>query len=180
MESKAEIRKNVLHQLTVKPENERQSETQKLIAQFLKLDEYQNATSIGITISNFPELDTHQLIKQILKDQKKVCCPITLPHHQMDFIEISPNTSFKKSNFGIWEPEWKKEKVNNQPDILIVPGIRYAIDTHQRVGFGGGFYDRFLKKFNGHTVTLALPEQVALSADWQIEPTDMPIDQILH
>ena len=98
----------------------------------------------------------------------------------MDFIEISSDTNFKKSNFGIWEPEWKKEKVNNQPDILIVPGIRYAIDTHQRVGFGGGFYDRFLKKFNGHTVTLALPEQVALSADWQIEPTDMPIDQILH
>ena len=158
----------------------RSSETQKLIAQFLKLDEYQNATSIGITISNFPELDTHQLIKQILKDQKKVCCPITLPHHQMDFIEISPNTSFKKSNFGIWEPEWKKEKVNNQPDILIVPGIKYALDTHQRVGFGGGFYDRFLKKFNGYTVTLALPEQVVLSADWQIEPTDMPIDRILH
>ena len=146
----------------------------------MKLDEYQNATSIGITISNFPELDTHQLIKQILKDQKKVCCPITLPHHQMDFIEISPNTSFKKSNFGIWEPEWKKEKVNNQPDILIVPGIKYALDTHQRVGFGGGFYDRFLKKFNGYTVTLALPEQVVLSANWQIESTDMPIDRILH
>ena len=164
----------------IKPESERQSETQKLVAQFLNLDEYQNATSIGITISNFPELDTHQLIKQILKDQKKVCCPITLPHHQMDFIEISSDTNFKKSNFGIWEPEWKKEKVNNQPDILIVPGIRYAIDTHQRVGFGGGFYDRFLKKFNGHTVTLALPEQVVLSADWQIEPTDMPIDRILH
>ena len=148
--------------------------------QFLNLDEYQNATSIGITISNFPELDTHQLIKQILKDQKKVCCPITFPHHQMDFIEISPNTSFKKSNFGIWEPEWKKEKVNNQPDILIIPGIKYALDTHQRIGFGGGFYDRFLKKFSGHTVTLALPEQVALSADWQIEPTDMPIDRILY
>ena len=60
MESKAEIRKNVLHQLTIKPESERQSETQKLVAQFLNLDEYQNATSIGITISNFPELDTHQ------------------------------------------------------------------------------------------------------------------------
>lgn len=180
MESKAEIRKNVLHQLTVKPKSERESETQKLVMQFLKLDEYQNATSIGITISNFPELDTHQLIKRILEDQKKVCCPITLPHHQMDFIEISPDTNFKKSDFGIWEPEWKKEKVNNQPDILIVPGIKYALDTHQRVGFGGGFYDRFLKKFNGHTITLALHEQVTLRADWQIEPTDMSIDQILH
>lgn len=180
MKSKAEIRKNVLHQLTVKPEAERQSETQKLIEKFLKFDEYQNAASVGITISNFPELDTHQLIKRILKDQKKVCCPITLAHHQMDFIEISSDTSFKKSNFGIWEPEWKEARVNNQPDILIVPGIKYALDTHQRVGFGGGFYDRFLKKFNGYTVTLALSEQVISSADWQIESTDMPIDQILH
>ena len=102
MESKAEIRKNVLHQLTVKPESERESETQKLIAQFLKLDEYQKATSIGITISNFPELDTHQLIERILKDQKKVCCPITRPHNQLDFSEIRSYTNFKKREFGMW------------------------------------------------------------------------------
>ena len=53
MESKAEIRKNVLHQLTVKPESERESETQKLIAQFLKLDEYQKATSIELQLVIF-------------------------------------------------------------------------------------------------------------------------------
>lgn len=180
MESKAQIRKSVLHQLTAKSMVERQTETRKVVKDFLNLDEYQNAVSVGITISNFPELDTHQLIKLILADHKKVYCPVTLPHRQMDFIEIRPDTTFKKSDFGIWEPEWKETRVNNQPDVLVVPGIMYALDTHQRVGFGGGFYDRFLKKFSGHTVTLALPEQITLSANWQIESTDIPIDQILH
>lgn len=180
MKSKAEIRKEVLQQLTAKSTNNREIETQKLIDKFLKLDIYQKAKTVGITISNFPEVDTHQLIKKILDDQKQICCPITLAHRQMDFIEINSNTKFKKSSFGIWEPEWKQSLVNNQPDILVVPGIKFTINSHQRIGFGGGFYDRFLEKFNGHTVALALPEQITKDVDWQVEPTDIPLEQILY
>lgn len=180
MKTKIEIRQEVLQALKIKDDQSRIDETEKIIHQFLQLPIYQNAHTVGVTISNFPEIDTHHLIKLMIQDQKQVLCPVTLPHRQMNFIEIHPDTQFKKTKFGIWEPLIDQTRINNHPDLLIVPGIRFALKSHQRIGFGGGFYDRFLAKFNGKTVSIALPEQLIDYENWDVEPTDITIDQIIY
>lgn len=181
LKTKSEIRSMILKRLKEMPIKERKLETQRIINKFLNLNEYHSAETIGVTISNSPEFDTHQLITNMLADGKHVFCPRTYSHRQMKFIEVTSNTNFDRSSFGIWEPiENTQSIVNNQPDILIVPGLCYAIENHQRVGFGGGFYDRFIKKYNGYTVSLALSVQMVDHVEWNVEPTDMPIDQIIY
>lgn len=177
---KSEVRCEVLQALQTKEKQIRATETDRVIHQFLSLPVYQNAYTIGVTISNFPEFDTHQLIKLMIRDQKQILCPVTLPHRQMNFIEIHSDTKLRKTKFGIWEPANDQKRINNQPDLLVVPGIMFALKSHQRVGFGGGFYDRFLTKFKGNTVSLALSEQVIDYENWNVEPTDMTVGQIIH
>lgn len=180
MKTKSEIRQEVLQALQTKEEESRIAETDKVIHRFLSLPFYQDAHTIGVTISNFPEFDTHQLIKLMIQDQKRVLCPVTLPRRQMNFIEIHSDTKFKKTKFGIWEPINDQKRINNQPDLLIVPGLKFALKSHQRIGFGGGFYDRFLSQFKGKTVSITLPEQLTDCENWMVEPTDITIDQIIH
>ncbi len=51
------------------------------------------------------------------------------------------------SKFGVLEPRYDAKKIQTDIDLLIVPGIAYALDSKLRLGFGGGYYDRYLKKF---------------------------------
>lgn len=177
MYTKKELRKRLLLQLKSKDKNERNRETKQLFQRFFTSFEYQNATSIGITISHFPELCTHEAITKLLAEGKQVYCPVTYNNGQMEFILLDTETSFIKTKFGIWEPKWAKDKIG-QPELLLVPGLAYAKDTHQRLGFGGGYYDRYLANYGGVSVSLAFPEQVFPTVEWKVNQTDQTINQL--
>ncbi|MBC8931851.1 5-formyltetrahydrofolate cyclo-ligase, partial [Escherichia coli] len=75
---------------------------------------------------------------------------------KMEFKKMDSIHPLIKSKFGILEPNELAETVDKKViDLLIVPGVAFNKD-HYRIGFGGGFYDRFLTDFQGHTVSLYL------------------------
>nr|WP_010011048.1 5-formyltetrahydrofolate cyclo-ligase [Loigolactobacillus coryniformis] len=76
------------------------------------------------------------------------------------------------------EPAYQADLVQTKFDLLIVPGLAFT-GKGQRLGFGGGYYDRFLAQHPQTTLGLALSPQFYPVADWPVEPFDIRIDQVI-
>ncbi len=88
------------------------------------------------------EIGCLNILEKLEKNNFKISLPITKKDNNMDFYQWSFNDSLKVSYRGIPEPA-KKKKV--YPDILIVPLVAFDKDKY-RLGYGGGFYDRYIYK----------------------------------
>ena len=94
-------------------------------------------------------------------------------------VTLSYMSKLVKSKFGVEEIADGDAEVNNELDLVIVPGLAFALDSHVRLGFGGGYYDRFLAKYNPKTVSLVSSPMQFASSEWPVEKTDIPIQTIV-
>lgn len=145
----------------------------------MKTPEWQSAKSIGITVSNFPEVDTWQLIRSGWEQGKKIVVPKCIPlTKEMKFREITTFDQLENVFHHLFEPiEAITNKVHKKDiDLLIVPGLAYDKKGY-RIGFGGGYYDRFLEDFHGKTLSLAFSSQIIDHIP--IESYDLPVKKIV-
>ncbi|WP_416232334.1 5-formyltetrahydrofolate cyclo-ligase [Clostridium kluyveri] len=113
----------------------------------MKSGEYNKAKSVFIFVSYKSEVDTHNIIKAALKDRKLVCVPkVMYKNGYMEAVRIYDFNELKEGAYKILEPQNTNLKVKETSiDICYIPGL--AFDKNGgRVGYGGGYYDRFLKK----------------------------------
>lgn len=150
------------------------------ISQALFLDPYwKDSESIGITISKIPEVDTYQIIRKAWEEKKKIVIPKCLPKQKkMDFRTLTAFDQLESVYYGLFEPiETQTELMEkNKIDLLIVPGLGFT-RTGYRLGFGGGYYDRYLKDYHGKTLSLAFHQQVM--SELPIEEHDIPVLKII-
>jgi 5-formyltetrahydrofolate cyclo-ligase len=142
-------------------------------------DAWKKAHVIGITISKFPEVDTHRIIQEAWKQGKLIAVPKCYPKEKkMSFRIISDFSQLESVFYGLLEPIEERTPFISHDDIdlLIVPGLGYTRDGF-RIGFGGGYYDRYLKDYNGQTVSLAFELQIIPS--FKKEDYDMPVGKIM-
>lgn len=154
-------------------------EGQTLLQKLQATEEWRQAKSIATTASNLFEVPTKPIIEAALAEGKKVYLPKTMPHRQMAFLPYIDDDSLIVSDFGIPEPEYNEELVNQNPDLVLVPGLAFAEDSNYRVGFGGGYYDRFLAKYQGSTIALVPSTMHFATADWEIEEYDIKIGKLI-
>ncbi|KRK65781.1 5-formyltetrahydrofolate cyclo-ligase [Companilactobacillus tucceti DSM 20183] len=141
--------------------------------------EWKSAKSIATTISGPFEVPTTPIIEAAQAENKKVYLPKTMPHRQMAFLPFTSKDNLVRSDFGILEPIYEEELVNQSPDLVIVPGLAFAKDSNYRVGFGGGYYDRFLANYVGKTVAL-VPDAMSFgTASWNIKEHDIKIQKLI-
>ena len=95
----------------------------------------------GYYPSNF-EIDDLEILELLEKKNYKISLPIIKKNNQMDFFKWSNNDPLKINKFGIPEPISSKMFY---PDILLIPLVSYD-DNLNRLGYGGGFYDRYIEK----------------------------------
>lgn len=108
------------------------------------LPEYKTAESVFCYVSKKGEAETDFLLEQILKDNKRLLVPRCIDKKgNMEAVEIKDLTCLKEGFYGIKEPETGKVVNKNEIDLCIVPGIAFDEDGY-RLGYGGGYYDRFL------------------------------------
>ena len=88
------------------------------------------------------ELNTIELIKKLRKNNYLVGLPVIKKNYHMDFYEYRANDPLNVSRYGIPEPIKQKKLV---PTILLIPMVAFDKNCN-RLGYGGGFYDRFLEK----------------------------------
>lgn len=142
-------------------------------------EEWEEAKTVALTVSRFPEVDTWQLIRKGWEQSKKMAVPKCHPTtKQMTFRQIRSFTDLEHSFFGLFEPkEHETEMVPKEEiDLVIVPGLLYNRYGF-RIGFGGGYYDRFLKDYRGQTISLAFSRQ--LIEYLPHEEHDMPVGKIV-
>lgn len=176
---KKTARKTQIDALKNYPQAKRATETAQIITKLLALPEWHAAKTIATVISGPFEFNTEPVIAAATAAGKTVFLPKVMPKRQMAFMPHPGNTNLITSSFGLREPAFDSATMNNTPDLVIVPGLAYAADSHRRLGFGGGYYDRFLAKYTGTTVALALPVQYFPTAFWPEEDFDIRIQQIV-
>ena len=172
---KAELRKQVLQEMKALPLEQKQAMDQALTDQFLKHPFYQEAKVIATYLSFPHEFQTQELIEQALKDGKKVLIPKTYPRGRMDFVVYNPQ-QLVKTSFGLLEPQGDLEVVDaSQIDLIHVPGLAFTTKGY-RIGYGGGYYDRYLKHFPGHTLSTVYPCQIQ---EFIPDDHDIPVQEVL-
>ena len=172
---KSELRKQVLQEMKDLPRQQKQVMDQDLTERLLQHPFYQEAKVIASYLSFPHEFQTQELIEQALKDGKKVLIPKTYPKGRMDFVVYNPQ-QLVKTSFGLLEPQGNLEVVDaSQIDLIHVPGLAFTTEGY-RIGYGGGYYDRYLKHFSGHTLSTVYPCQIQ---DFIPEKYDIPVEEVL-
>ncbi|NLN92335.1 MAG: 5-formyltetrahydrofolate cyclo-ligase [Candidatus Hydrogenedens sp.] len=108
------------------------------------------------------EVDTHALIDDALARNKTVFIPVLLADQPgaMAWAELTDRSELIRGSFGLFEVEAPCKSLRTSPvdSLCIVPGIAFSVDGH-RLGYGGGYYDRFLAGYGGLRVGLGFSFQ---------------------
>lgn len=146
----------------------------KINKKVIRLKEYKTAKTVFCYISFSYEIDTHLIIDHAFKN-KRVAVPVIIN----DKIVPALLTNFeklKKNKFGIYEPEEIIPVPIDEIDITIVPALAFS-PIGYRIGYGGGFYDRFLKEYKGFSLGMAFKD--FLITDIIPDENDMPVDKVI-
>ena len=172
---KAELRKKILQEMKALSQEQKRAMDRALTERFLHHPFYQEAKNIATYLSFPHEFQTQELIEQALKDGKKVLIPKTYPKGRMEFVVYHPQ-QLVKTSFGLLEPQGDLEVVElSQIDLIHVPGLAFTTEGY-RIGYGGGYYDRYLEHFTGHTLSTVYPCQIR---DFIPEDHDIPVQEVL-
>lgn len=176
---KVELRNTAIQQLKCISKSDRESIVKKLTSNLIHTDVWNQATIIGITISNGFEWNTKPLIEAAWSEGKTICVPKCHPKdRQMDFYQINTYEQLEVVYYNLLEPipEETKKIGKQMIDLLIVPGLLFDRSGY-RIGFGGGYYDRFLTDFPNNTLSLATTSQ--LVDQLPAESYDVPVTTII-
>ncbi len=123
-----------------------------IFERLINLDEFLNSDVILSYVSILTEVDTINFIKYCFKKNKKIAVPVCdKGSNVMNFYYINDLKELKISNYSLLEPIIKKENLccynEKVKYFCVVPGLAYDISGN-RIGYGKGYYDRFLSNFN--------------------------------
>ena len=177
-EAKKALRARLRQEIAaISPEKCRTSD-RALFDRFLSLPQVEKADTLFL-FWGIPgrEPETEYLVRELTRQGKRVGLPRMLPGHQMEVRQFDPSIPMKQVAFGIWEPSEEALLLSKADiDLALVPAVCYDRRGY-RLGFGGGYYDRWLEAFAGRTVGLCrgslLQEQVP------IEEHDARVDVVL-
>ncbi|WP_230130504.1 5-formyltetrahydrofolate cyclo-ligase [Bacillus sp. CECT 9360] len=176
---KEKIRSEIKAVLTTMSESDYQQLSRAIATQLYQLGEWERANLIGITISNHPEVDTREIIKRAWEQGKEVAVPKCFPADKsIQFRKIVSFDQLEKVYYGLWEPIMTETEIvsANEIDLLFAPGLAFT-ESGYRLGFGGGYYDRFLPYYKGPTLSLAFKDQVLPALP--VETHDIPVAKLV-
>ena len=176
---KKQLRKVAKEKLAGIPDDERKEINVKLVRNLTATDWWNEAVVIGVTVSGDLEWDTKPIIRQAWQEGKTVAVPKCIPEtRKLDFYKLEDFNQLEESFFQLLEPipEQTEKLEKHSIELLVVPGLLYDARGY-RIGFGGGYYDRFLANFPNRSVS------ILHSGQWIDEipngPYDIPVQQLI-
>lgn len=153
IDKKAELRKHYKYIRVKMSDQDKKEKDFRIFENFIGLDEYKKSKEILVYVSSSIEVDTRMIIDKCWIDGKAVLAPRCVPDsNEMSFYEIKSFDDLKQGAFGIYEPNQGCRSYESfEHPCCIVPGLAYD-KAGYRLGFGKGFYDRFLSHFNGKQI----------------------------
>ncbi len=173
---KKELRRQIREQKRAMTEAEIIEKSEKLGALFAASSLYQNAKTIYGYLPYNQEVRTIPMLEQALRDGKVVAVPKVIGD-EMIFIRMDDLTQVEKGYAGIPEPVANGPAADDPHALVLMPGLAFDPQGH-RIGYGGGFYDRFLASEPEHP-TLALCYDFQMLPHVETEEFDIPVDCVL-
>ena len=176
MEQKQNIRKQIKIFRDKLPQTKIIDKSEKIIQKLTEMEEYKTAKTIMAYVSLNIEVNTQNYIKnEILKGEKILLVPY-LENDQIKASIVEDFNDLEIGNYGVLEPIDKKN-YDNKIDIILIPGLAFDKKGF-RLGFGKGYYDKFLKNHEDSIkIGLGFEEQIIDSLP--IEPHDVAVDMII-
>ncbi len=175
------LRKQIIRNLKRLLPEERLAQEEEIYDSLVKLTLWQEAKKIAITIPMEFEFNLELLVKEARNYKKQLFLPVMQADKSLNFVLWDEDTLLQETRFGVKQPietEHSQAIELNQLDVIIVPGLAYSEDG-DRVGFGGGYYDRTLTNYDGKTLSIAYSCQIFPKTIWPTEKTDKRIDLII-
>ncbi len=141
---------------------------------------WQNADTVALTIPRKIELNVEPIIEAAWRSGKRVVIPKCFPkqNHQMEFYVYTNRKELENVYLDLYEPKDQPDKLvpKETIDIIVVPGLLFAPRGY-RIGYGGGYYDRYLADYPNRTVSLAMEDQLIDYVPY--DEYDLPVDFVI-
>ena len=173
---KKELRRQIREQKRAMTEAEIVSASQRLGELFLNCEQYNAAKTIYGYLPYNQEVRTVPMLEQAMKDGKRVAVPKCYGE-EMRFLYMDDLSKVEKGYANIPEPIADEPVADDPMALVLMPGMAFTKDG-KRMGYGGGFYDKFLAAEPNHP-TVALCYAFQMVEDLPTEDYDIPVDCVL-
>lgn len=179
-EEKKDLRKIILNKRNSIDNSTKEEMDRELFNKLINLDLYKEAKNIFIYLSFGSEIDTKPIIDRALEEGKEVYIPkVYKINKEMRAIRLNTFEDLEKNSMGILEPKddfnfIAKEKI----DLIIVPGTVFDFKGN-RIGYGGGYYDRFLSDIEEKRNKIVLAYELQIVDNIEAEEHDIKVDYII-
>ena len=173
---KKELRRSIRERKRAMTEEEIVSRSEKLGILFAASEAYKSAKTIYGYLPYNQEVRTVPMLEQALKDGKRVAVPKCYGD-EMKFIFMDDLSKVEKGYANIPEPIADEPVADDETALVLMPGLAFDPQGH-RIGYGGGFYDKFLSREPNHP-TLALCYAFQMLPELETEEHDIPVDTVL-
>jgi len=179
---KKEFRKKVISERKKQNPDIINSNSQLIFQNLFKLDEIKKAKTVMAYLDFNNEVKTDSIINYLLSKKQKAVVPISIVEERKLFLsEIKDiETEVSIGTYGIREPKSEFIRpINSQDiDIVIVPAVAYDTNGY-RLGYGGGYYDRFLDSLRDDCITIGIAFEIQIFDEVPKEDHDAQLDYII-
>ena len=171
---------------SIPPEQKALQET-SIEKRLFELDNFKKANSILMYVSFRSEVNTRKFLDDIHKMGKKLILPLVDARHKvLKLYEVKDNSELAPGYMGIPEPDVRENRrvTIKDIDLVVIPGTGFDIQGN-RLGYGGGYYDRLLGYESKqlaeveHIPTVALAFEEQIGEEIPAEPHDIQVDMII-
>ena len=174
--NKQQLRQAIRQRKRAMTQEEIEDRCRSLCEKLLNSDNYRRCTCLYGYLPDNQEVRTWPILHQALADGKQVAVP-KVYGDEMKFIYLTDLTQVAAGYAGIPEPIADDPVAEQQDALVLMPGLAFDPQGH-RIGYGGGFYDKFLSREPKHP-TVALCYEFQMVDHLETEQFDIPVDTVI-
>lgn len=173
-------KKALRHEITLKKKamsvEQIEHYSKELAAALFETGYYKNAASVYAYLPYNQEVRTWQILDRCKEDGKRVAVP-KVYGDIMRFLWLDDFSRIAPGAYNIPEPTFDAPEADDETALILMPGLAFDPEGH-RVGYGGGFYDKYLAEHTRHTlIALCYPFQMFDHLD--VDAHDVPVDLVI-
>lgn len=147
---------------------ERQNASERIADKVLRAHFFRRSRLIACYLSTAEEVDTWRIIGRAWRMKKRIFAPVTCRRRQLEFREITPDSDLVRDSFGLLTPVSGTVISARKLDLVLTPLVAFDA-AGERIGMGGGYYDRTFSFLRGRRHLLK-PKLVGLAFACQQVP----------
>ena len=181
LSTKEELREHILDIRNRYDESKLSSMSQSINNKLNHLSEFKEALNVSTYVSKSKEVGTIDFIMKALRNGKNVLIPIVEKGKKdLRFSQLLGIEELEEGSFGVLEPKenFRRFISGSEVDIAIIPGVVWSIEGH-RIGYGKGYYDRYLSSLDKNIPTVGLSYDFQLKSKVPVRKHDIGVQIIV-